>query len=38
LAGLAPGRYRLVLDMVNERVAWFRAIGSSAAEHEVDVR
>lgn len=37
LAGLPPGRYRLVFDMVAERVAWFGDLGSPTADHEVEV-
>jgi hypothetical protein len=37
LADLSPGRYRLVFDMVAERIAWFGDLGSPTAEHEVDV-
>ncbi|HSD67456.1 MAG TPA: class I SAM-dependent methyltransferase [Vicinamibacteria bacterium] len=37
LASLPPGRYRLVFDMVAERVAWFGDLGSPTAEHEVEV-
>jgi SAM-dependent methyltransferase len=37
LADLPPGRYRLVFDMVAERVAWFGDLGSPTADHEVDV-
>lgn len=35
LADLPPGRYRLVADMVAERVAWFGDLGSPVAEHEL---
>jgi len=37
LANLAPGRYRLVFDMVNERVAWFQDLGSPVVEHEIQL-
>lgn len=37
LDGLPPGLYRLVFDMVNERVAWFRDIGSPVSEHEIRI-
>jgi SAM-dependent methyltransferase len=38
LEGLPPGRYRLVFDMVAERVAWFSDLGSPTVEHPVEVR
>jgi len=37
LAGLPSGRYRLVFDMVAERVAWFGDLGSATADHEIEV-
>jgi SAM-dependent methyltransferase len=37
LEGLPRGRYRLVFDMVAERVAWFGDLGSPTAEHPVEV-
>jgi SAM-dependent methyltransferase len=37
LAGLAPGAYRLVFDMVAERVTWFGDVGSPTVDHEVEV-
>ena len=32
-----PGRFKLVVDLVDEKVAWFEQCGSSTAEIEVDV-
>lgn len=37
LSHLPPGRYRLVVDMVSERVAWFQDLGSRAAERWIDL-
>ena len=37
LAGLPPGGYRLVFDMVAERVAWFGDLGSPTVEREIEV-
>jgi hypothetical protein len=37
LEGLPGGRYRLVFDMVAERVAWFGDLGSPTAEHPVEL-
>ena len=34
---LAPGRYRLRFDMVNERVAWFEEYGSPVVERVIAV-
>lgn len=34
----SPGRYRLVLDLVQEGVAWFASQGSPSVTGEVDVR
>lgn len=35
LEGLPAGRYRIVFDMVHERVAWFRDVGSPVSEHQI---
>jgi SAM-dependent methyltransferase len=37
LAGLSPGRYRIVCDMVAERIAWFGDLGSPTADEEIVV-
>lgn len=37
LAGLQPGRYRLLADMVNEQVCWFQHVGSAVAERWLDI-
>jgi SAM-dependent methyltransferase/glycosyltransferase involved in cell wall biosynthesis len=37
LEGLAPGRYRVLFDMVNELVNWFQDKGSQVAERCVEV-
>jgi SAM-dependent methyltransferase len=37
LAGLAPGSYRLVVDMVNELICWFEAVGSPVAQHDLEI-
>jgi hypothetical protein len=36
-APIPPGRYRLALDLVDERRAWFAELGNTAPEVEVDV-
>jgi SAM-dependent methyltransferase/glycosyltransferase involved in cell wall biosynthesis len=37
LAGLEPGSYRLLFDMVNERVCWFQNVGSEVAERRIEI-
>jgi len=37
LEGLAPGRYRLLIDMVNERVCWFQDMGSEVVERPLEI-
>jgi ubiquinone/menaquinone biosynthesis C-methylase UbiE len=37
LAGLPPGRYRLVFDMVAERITWFGDVGSPTVPCDVEV-
>lgn len=37
LAGLDPGSYRLLVDMVNEQVCWFQFVGSQVAERPLRV-
>jgi protein tyrosine phosphatase (PTP) superfamily phosphohydrolase (DUF442 family) len=38
LPGLRPGRYRLLVDMVDERQCWFYQAGSEPLEEELTVR
>jgi len=37
LTRFSAGRYRLVVDLVNERVAWFQDLGSHAAERWIEI-
>jgi ubiquinone/menaquinone biosynthesis C-methylase UbiE/glycosyltransferase involved in cell wall biosynthesis len=37
MEGLAPGRYRMLFDMVNELVCWFQSVGSETVERWVEV-
>jgi ubiquinone/menaquinone biosynthesis C-methylase UbiE len=37
LAGLEPGSYRLLFDMVNERVCWFQNVGSEVVERRIEI-
>jgi ubiquinone/menaquinone biosynthesis C-methylase UbiE len=35
--GLAPGRYRMLFDMVNELICWFQSVGSETVERWIEV-
>jgi hypothetical protein len=35
--GLAPGRYRVLFDMVDEFVCWFQSVGSAVVERWIDI-
>jgi SAM-dependent methyltransferase len=37
LEGLAPGRYRILFDMVNEMVTWFQDKGSGVADQWLEI-
>ena len=37
LAGVEPGSYRLLFDMVNEHVCWFQSVGSEVLERPIEV-
>jgi hypothetical protein len=36
-APIPPGRYRLAIDLLDERRAWFSELGNHRLEHDVDV-
>jgi ubiquinone/menaquinone biosynthesis C-methylase UbiE/glycosyltransferase involved in cell wall biosynthesis len=37
MEGLAPGRYRILFDMVNELICWFQSVGSETVERWTEV-
>jgi ubiquinone/menaquinone biosynthesis C-methylase UbiE/glycosyltransferase involved in cell wall biosynthesis len=37
LAGLQPGSYRVLFDMVNELVCWFQSVGSAVVERWIEI-
>jgi ubiquinone/menaquinone biosynthesis C-methylase UbiE/glycosyltransferase involved in cell wall biosynthesis len=37
MEGLAPGRYRMLFDMVNELICWFQSVGSETVERWIEV-
>ena len=37
LEGVTPGSYRVLFDMVNERVCWFQSVGSEVVERWIEV-